>query len=160
MTRRSGISLPAAENIAGGALPASAQLQLGPSVWEYRQHPHPSGGRAPIVPVELYGPLNWARTDALLDSGADISAIPYGWAGPLGVDLERAESKTAWGNGVLAEYLFPRERLRLAIAGLVIDLQAAFTPWEHLVLGRDVFRHFRVIFDERAGQVVLDPHPS
>lgn len=130
----------------------------GPSAWPYRPQFHDKPGMAPIVPVVLHGPVNWCRTDALLDSGADTTAIPYGWAGPLGVDLDKAEKKTAWGNGVLAEYLFPVEQLRLEIADRLINLKPAFCPWEHLVLGRDVFEHFRVIFDERAQTVILDPY--
>jgi len=145
-----------------GTAPAIGLPIAGPSVWPYVETVRDgrSGGLSPEIPVVLHGPLNWCKTQAILDSGADVTAIPYGWAGPLGVDLDKARPVTAWGNGALAEYLVPRERLRLEIAGLVIDVEPYFTPWEHLVLGRDVFRHFRVVFDERAQTVVLDPYEA
>jgi hypothetical protein len=136
----------------------------GPSVWRYQPSDRRIRGKweafpEPSVPVVLHSPTNWATVPAaLLDTGADTTAIPYGWAGPLGVDLDKAESLTAFGNGVLAEYLRPVEKLRAEIAGVVIDLQPIFGPWEAMFLGRDVFDHFRVIFDQRAGTVVLDPY--
>jgi hypothetical protein len=146
-----------------GTVPVEPVLP-GPSVWPYQMSDRRIKGKwepfpEPSIPVVLHGPANWAKVPAaLLDTGADTTMIPYGWSGPLGVDLEQAESLTAWGNGVLAEYLRPVERLRLEIAWKVIDIEPLFGPWEHLTLGRDVLRSFKVLFDERAQQTVLMPY--
>ena len=139
-------------------------LAPGPSVWPYQlDHRRQRGKWTPVlepsIPVVLHGPLNWCTVPAaLLDTGADRSNVPYEWAAPLGVDVDRAESLTAWGNGILSEYLAPGEALRLEIAGRVIDLAAMFGPWDSLILGRDVLAHFRATFDERARVVILDPY--
>jgi hypothetical protein len=145
-------------------VPSAPVCVAGPSRWPYLSSERRVAGcwqpvLEPSVPVLLLGPWNWCRTVALLDSGADRTAIPYEWAEPFGVDLlGTAKRQNAWGNGVLAEYFTPKESFRLELAGRVIDVEPLFTPWEHLVLGRDVFRHFQVLFDERAHETILLPY--
>jgi hypothetical protein len=141
-----------------GARPAGSALIAGPSIWPFVKSKHPRGWLEPAVPVTLIGPRTTGKTIARLDSGADNTAIPFEWAGSLGVDLDQAIPLTAFGNGALAEYLQPIEPLKLEIAGRVIDLKPMFGPWPEMMLGRDVFAHFRITFDERAQTVILDPY--
>lgn len=133
-----------------------------PSEWIKRQTPEIQRAHRyePATEITLYGPANHGRTLGMLDTGAHSTAIPQEWAQGLGVDLAKAERITAWANGVLAEYFIPVEPLRLGIAGRVIDLvMPTFGPWPEVLLGRiDVFRHFRVLIDERAQEFVLDPY--
>jgi hypothetical protein len=114
----------------------------------------------PTVPVTLVGPENWSKTVALLDTGADRSVVPDSWAEILRVDLDNARSQWAWAMGVGVEFRRPADPLRLELAGTWFDFHPVFGPWDSLVLGRDVFRHFRVMFDERAGEVTLDPYEA
>jgi hypothetical protein len=126
-----------------------------PSVWPYVESRH---GPVPAVPVGLAGPKGGGTTIGYVDSGAATTAVPVEFAERLGIDLERADGLIAYAGGQAVEYKRATEPVAIEIAGRVIELEPVFGDFEHLLIGRDVFAHFRVTFDERAGHVILDPY--
>lgn len=135
---------------------ALEQLLQTPSRWPYVDS---RWGPVPALPVALTGPQGGGTTIGYLDSGADTTAIPMEFAPVLGVTLEDADGLIAYAGGQAVEYLRSPDRITLEIAGRSVEVEPIFGWFEHLIVGRDVFAHFRrVIFDERAGEVVLEPH--
>jgi hypothetical protein len=127
-----------------------------PSQWPYMPS---SYGPVPALPVKL-----WSRgggdTVGYLDSGSPRTGIPVEYKDKLGVRLEEAEGKVAYAGGQEVAYLEPVEPVHVDVAGRLIRIHPVFGNFEHLILGRDVFEHFRVTFDERAQTVILDPYPE
>lgn len=146
--------------ISGDLLSMQPDLKNYPSCWAYSPNPHFPDQMEPGIDVELIGPGGSGRTRGVIDSGASHTAIPREFAEHIGVDLSRATTKTAYGNDAISDMLHPVEPLSLVIAGRTVQLKhAVFGGWGEILLGRgDVFRHFRVLIDERAQQFVLDPY--
>lgn len=137
-------------------------LAAQPSRWPYRSSP--SGARLiPEIPVTIRHGETGKETHAVVDSGADLTFIPISWANELGVDLKRSTPKDArYTLGAQPVKVYePREQLVAEIAGRDVPLKPVFGPVNDVVLGRpDVFQAFRVTFDDRAGELILDPYPE
>jgi hypothetical protein len=87
---------------------------------------------------------------AVVDSGASCSCFPVTYAEELGIDLSDCEQRTGGTAGGPAEQYVWHEGLATEICGVAITLSAVFASTKVPLLGRDdVFRHFRVLFDER-----------
>jgi Domain of unknown function (DUF4365) len=115
------------------------------------------GGRpAPAIPVLLKGPGGSLPTFGLVDSGADVSCIPFTYATGLGVDLsacERIETETTAGpTGV---HLWEGD-ITARLLDTEIPLEGLFAPTPVPLLGRsDFFSHFDVTIDQRRRTVTL-----
>jgi len=96
---------------------------------------------------------------ALVDSGADCSCFPEGFAGALGIDLGECEQNHVHtGNGLAVHYC-ASEPLRATIAGRETLLTASFGPLGVPVLGReDFFAEFLVEINHPKRVVTLTPH--
>jgi hypothetical protein len=94
-----------------------------------------------------------------VDSGADCSCFPEGFAEVLGVDLEQCvQNSVNTGNGLAIHYC-AAEPLRATIAEREILLTASFGPIGVPVLGRDdFFTEFLVEIDHPNRIVALRPH--
>jgi hypothetical protein len=88
----------------------------------------------------------------LVDTGADYSILPQGYAGYLGVDLSDCDEKpctTAGGPGVVRVHPIPLEA-EVQAMGVRFAMRSAFTEYGNTVLlGReDFFKEFRVTVNE------------
>lgn len=133
------------------------QFVCQPSRWPYLDSRH---GPVPAVPVTLTGPQGGGATIGYVDSGAATTALPFEFAAVLGIALEDADGLIAFAAGQPVEYLRTPDPVTVEIAGRRIPIQPVFANFEQVLIGRDVFAHFRITFDERAGDVILDPYPE
>lgn len=142
---------------------AYAPREQPPGEWCLKQAPMVQRTHAhqPEIEVTICHAGREARTLGVLDTGSSITCIPIEWADELGVDLDGAEQiSAALASGAVETVISPTP-IQIEIAGQLIDLAGpAFVPGLHrLVLGRaDIFRRFRVTFDERALLMTLDPY--
>ncbi len=98
---------------------------------------------------------------ALVDSGADCSCFPEGFADVLGVDLEQCEQNSVHtGNGLAVHYC-DSEPIRATIAEREVLLTGSFGPVGVPVLGRnDFFAEFLVEVNHPKRVVRLTPHEA
>lgn len=116
----------------------------------------------PLVRVDLHGSNGTRATiSGLIDSGADCSCFPLGWAQPLGIDLDGCEERRgATAGGLKTQYWWP-PGLHATIADVELRLTAVFGETPIALLGRqDFFRTFGVHFDERASVFTLEVYDS
>lgn len=104
------------------------------------------------------------ETPALIDSGADVSTFPAGWAPSLGVTLDASccEEKKAVTAGGPATVWAYSPGLKVLIDGAEHHLKAEFCEGLDLpLLGRrDFFMKYRVSFDQRTESFTLEPYPT
>lgn len=103
---------------------------------------------APVIAAEigsLAHPRRRRNAPALLDTGADITAIPETFAGLLDLYPIGRLQLEGVGGKLAPAFIYA---VRLQVAGLVIPrLEAILTPFEFVVLGRDVLNQFYVRLD-------------
>lgn len=130
-------------------------------IFRYKTVTRPDGSlvKTPSIPVSLTGKENF-DTIALLDSGADLSAIPQGIAELLGLDLT-GERKSAFGIGgkvdatdttmaVSIEKGHERYTFRIPVKVILGDYDLP------VLLGRaGFFDKFVVSFDQAKEKVLL-----
>lgn len=126
-----------------------------PMYFPYRKSVH--GEYFPVIDLLVYYGSTFARTSALIDSGASISVFRSEVAEQLGLVIEKGKSTDLRGiAGRIEGYIHP---LRFAIAGKTFTCPVVFSH-EHLVsfnlLGREgFFGQFQITFDERNRKVRL-----
>ena len=120
--------------------------------------------RAPAIPIILVGkdPTKQFHTIALIDTGADFSALPYHVAEILGLDLS-GEKETVSGVGGKVDAI--RSEVTLVIKGrrekvtMRLELRVVLTDVEDefpVLLGRkDFLEHFEITINEKEGKVWL-----
>lgn len=111
----------------------------------------------PIIPVTIIGPRRSVQVSMLLDSGADISLLPYAIGNAIGleVDLKRRREVHGIGEGGVAYIL---SDVTLKIGGCEIPVRVGWTLIEEVppILGRlDVFRQFSIEFRELENRILL-----
>lgn len=95
----------------------------------------------------------------LVDSGADCSCFPEGFAEVLGVDLNSCEANAVHTGNGLATHYCGAEPIPAIIAERKVLLSANFGPIGVPVLGRDdFFSVFLVEINHLDRTVVLTPH--
>lgn len=115
-------------------------------------------GFFPAIPLIASVGKNDVKMQALIDSGATISVFKHEIAQELGLTIEKGEEVILGGvGGRIKGYI---HKLEVTIAGIKFLCPVVFSR-EYLVsfnlLGRDVFfEKFKIIFDEKKKQVVLE----
>jgi hypothetical protein len=115
----------------------------------------------PIVDITLSGPGELPlSTMAVVDSGADSSALPMHFAVELGIDLDedcaRATGMSSSGD---AEHRIYRPGLQADVYGHRFQIDATFSETPLIVLGQeDFFMKFHVAFDRPGKQFTLSLH--
>ena len=116
----------------------------------------------PVIPITLKGRKDELGFLALLDSGADTSAMPVGIAKALGLDLKGKKEKIVGIGGssqgiltnVALKIIHKHERYNFSIRVYAIlgEVGNKFP----VILGRkDFFDKFKITFIERDKRVVL-----
>jgi len=111
----------------------------------------------PIIPVTLIGAKERAGVSMLLDSGADLSLIPYsvGEAIGLELDLENRSEVQGIGEGSIP-YILCQVSMKIGEIETSIRVGWALIEEVPLILGRlDVFRQFAVDFREFENKIIL-----
>ena len=96
-------------------------------------------------------------TMAVIDSGADSSALPFSHADALGIDLEKdCHVETGMSSGGESEQRIYTPGLVGEVFGHRFRMTAVFTDTPLILLGQeDFFMRFHVAFDRRAETVTL-----
>jgi len=113
----------------------------------------------PTIPVTIVGPKRRLNVFMLLDSGADLSLVPYSVGETIGLelDIEKRSEVQGIGEGIVPYILSP---LRIKIVEVEIPVRIGWALIEEVpfILGRlDVFQKFSVEFREFENKIVLKP---
>jgi hypothetical protein len=111
----------------------------------------------PLIPVRLVGPESSETVLMLLDSGADLSLIPYSVGEAIGLepDMSRRSEIQGVGEGSVPYIL---SRVQISIGATEVPVRIGWTLIEEvpLLLGRlDVFRHFAIEFRTFENKILL-----
>jgi hypothetical protein len=111
----------------------------------------------PIIPVALIGAKQIVRTSMLLDSGADLSMIPYSVGEALGLELDMGNRSEAQGIGEgSVPYILNRTRIKFGGVETSIRIGWALIEEIPLILGRlDLFQQFSLEFREFENKIIL-----
>jgi hypothetical protein len=115
----------------------------------------------PYLQIHLTGPTGSdGDVIGLIDSGADTSCLPLGYASLLGYKQEQLQLTPCVGVGGACEVFEALEPLEAYVLGLqdaVFEMRPTFLPDSHMALwGRqDFFKIFGVCFDEPSEEFTL-----
>jgi hypothetical protein len=126
---------------------------------------HSKGRAVPIIDIRLKGPGRSVKRPGLIDSGAEKSALSSALATTLALPV--VGQGTASGIGGIVKANEVSVDLEILVDDAVIlsldDCQVYAMPpstsLSYVILGRDtIFDHFRVTFDERAKEFILESY--
>lgn len=111
----------------------------------------------PIIPVRISGPARSVNILMLLDSGADMSILPYSVGETLGLELDIKTRSEVQGIGEGAvPYVLGRVDLRIGDIALQARIGWALIEEVPFLLGRlDVFRELAIEFREFENKIVI-----
>jgi len=111
----------------------------------------------PIIPVRISGPARSVNVFMLVDSGADLSVVPYSVGETLGLRLDIGTRSEAQGIGEGAvPYVLGEVELQMGGITLRVRIGWALIEEVPLLLGRlDVFRELAIEFREFANKIVI-----
>ena len=111
----------------------------------------------PIIPVRVIGPGRGVNIFMLLDSGADISLIPYSVGETLGLELDMANRSEVQGIGEgSVPYILSQVRLKIENVEISVRIGWALIEEIPFILGRlDVFQKFAIEFREFENRMLL-----
>jgi hypothetical protein len=106
----------------------------------------------PVATVNLKGPENEVPTEMIVDSGADISIIPFELGSYLGLQIEKNEDVKSLG-GIAGGIPVVYRHIKMEIDELVISAKIAWSLIEDVpaILGRlNIFDEFDIEFKQKA----------
>lgn len=129
-----------------------------PALTTFPYRKNPEGQFFPVIPLRFYFKEKTIDTSALVDSGATVSIFKTDVANDLGLKVE--EGKEIYLGGVGGRIKGYIHKLEIETANRKFFCPIVFSH-EYLVsfnlVGRDVFfNKFRIIFDEKNNQVLLE----
>lgn len=118
----------------------------------------------PALPVSVFGPKGRFETLALLDSGADISAVSINIARKIGLDMnnscELVQSLNADVSAIPSTMQIRLKRKRKVMGTYLIPtfIINDFDAQIGVLLGRaEFFHHFKITFDEKHQKISFKP---
>lgn len=113
----------------------------------------------PVLPVTLAGPKGKVNLFMLLDSGADLSLIPYSVGEMIGLELDIHRRREVQGVGQgSVSYILSQISVQIGTFDVPIRVGWALIEEVPLILGRlDLFRHLAIEFREFEDKIVLTP---
>lgn len=114
----------------------------------------------PNIPVSIIRPKKSVNIFMLLDSGADVSLIPYSLGETLGLELDMSKHSEVHGIGEgSVPYILSSVRLNIEDVELPMRIGWALIEEVPFILGRlDLFRNFSVEFREFDNKIILEQH--
>ncbi len=100
---------------------------------------------------------DWYSFRSIIDSGADLTVIPFSIGKTLGMDEKRYKPRTLGGvgGGLKAIYV----KLKMKIGEKDFDARVAWAQIDGIptLLGRaDVFDKFKITFDEKKEEIIFE----
>ncbi len=113
----------------------------------------------PLIPVRLIGPESSETVLMLLDSGADLSLIPYSIGEAIGLELDMNRRSEVQGVGEgSVPYVLSQVQMRIGARKVPVRIGWTLIEEVPLLLGRlDVFDHFAVEFRAFEDKILLKP---
>ena len=113
-------------------------------MYRYDAGEHPPAAIMPVIVTDP-GTGNQASLSGKLDTGAAISVLPIATVAALGLSPQ----SDVWVAGYDVQFTqLPAYFVTLELAGCTIEmLKVTASPRAHMLLGRDVLRHFVATFD-------------
>lgn len=116
------------------------------------------GRRYPLIPLRIFFMEATVRTYALADSGSTLSVFRAEIADSLGLKVEDGEEMVLQSANASRKVFV--HRLGAEVEGESFNLRIGFTRdllTSFNILGREgFFERFRVTFDERRGELILE----
>ena len=111
----------------------------------------------PIVPVTIIGPKQSVNISMLLDSGADLSLIPYAVGETIGLELDMENRSEVQGIGEgRVPYILSQAEIKIGDIETPLRIGWALIEEVPLILGRlDVFQKFSIEFREFENKIIL-----
>ena len=132
------------------------------TTFRYRREPSLAFGSIlrPVASLLLSTPAATLEVAMYIDSGADMTVIPFRLGRSLGFRQRPGERTLALSgiSGAGVPYVLRTARIHLGQKRFTIRLAWALIEEVPLLLGRvDVFARFHILFDERRHQVTFTP---
>ena len=114
----------------------------------------------PIIPVTIIGPKRSLNVFMLLDSGTDLSLIPYSLGETVGIELDIENRSEVHGIGEgSVPYILSQLKLKIGKVEISARVEWALIEEVPFILGRlDIFQKFSIEFREFENRIVLDTH--
>ena len=114
----------------------------------------------PIIPVTIIGPKRSLNVFMLLDSGADLSLIPYSLGETVGIELDIENRSEVHGIGEgSVPYILSQLKLKIGKVEISARVEWALIEEVPFILGRlDIFQKFSIEFREFENRIILDTH--
>ncbi|MEW6481975.1 MAG: aspartyl protease family protein [bacterium] len=111
----------------------------------------------PVIPVTIIGMKRKVNVFMLLDSGADISMIPYSVGEAIGIEFDLSMRGEVCGIGEgSVPYVVSKVRFRIKDIEIPSRIGWALIEEVPLILGRlDVFQKFAIEFREFENKIFL-----
>lgn len=111
----------------------------------------------PLIPVSIIGPKRGVEVFMLLDSGADISLIPYSVGETIGLELDLSTLSEVQGIGEGSiPYLLGQVRIQIENLEILARIGWALIEEVPFILGRlDVFKAIAIEFREFEDKILL-----
>jgi len=130
--------------------------------FRYKSVKRPDGSlvKSPSVPITMIGKSMRFDTAALIDSGADISAIPKDIAELIGLNLDKPVT-SAYGIGGKVDSIQTTMNIILEKGhekyDLILPVNVIMGKYDFpVLLGRTgFFDKFTILFDQKSGKIVL-----
>ena len=113
----------------------------------------------PIIPVTIIGPKRNLNIFMLLDSGADLSLIPYSVGETIGLELDFENRSEVQGIGEgSVPYILTKIKLKIEKVEISARVGWALIEEVPFILGRlDLFQKFSIEFREFENKILLNP---
>jgi len=111
----------------------------------------------PIIPVRITGPTRGVKVFMLLDSGADISMIPYAVGESIGLELDMSTRGEIQGVGEgSVPYVLGQVGVQIGDSEIPVRIGWALIEEIPFILGRlDVFQTLAIEFREFEDRILL-----
>lgn len=113
----------------------------------------------PLIPITIIGPKGTMDVDMILDSGADISFIPYSAGEILGLEavMENRGEVSGIGQGGVS-YILSETEIKIKDYKIKAHIGWALIEEVPFLLGRlDIFKKFAIEFREFENKIRFTP---
>ena len=133
------------------------------TVYRYKEIPSQITGtiKRPVVRVQMWSKKwdKWIKVEGFLDSGADITLVPFGVGRMLGFKIDEENVKVLGGIGEgRVSVCVVEEKIRIGNKEFNARIGWVFDNKVPTLVGRlDIFDKFNITFKEREGKIIFEP---
>ncbi len=132
-------------------------------IYKYKEMPSKITGtiKRPVARIQMFSTKHnkWINVEGFLDSGADITLIPFGIGKILGFKIEEDKVKVLEGVGEgRVSVCIVTARIKIGNREFNARIGWAFDNKVPTLIGRlDIFDKFNITFKEREGKIIFEP---